>query len=70
MLGKRKTQYKKKTTIQLKEIHQKIQAKKGRLKRYRCRQNTKFQNNNKIFNQQVEGDGTRICQQPVAREVE
>ena len=50
-----------KLTVQLEEIHQKVLAKKGRLKRYRqrvkqYRQNRTFQNNERKFYQQLGGD--------------
>ena len=64
-----------KITIQLKEINHKVQAKEGRLKRYRQRvkhnrQNRTFQNKERKFYQQLGRDGTKIYQQPDARETQ
>ena len=62
-----------KLTVQLEEIHQKILAKEGRLKRYRqrvkqYRQNRTFQNNERKFYQQLGGDDNKTHQQPNAKE--
>ena len=65
--AKRKRQLKKKITIQLEDINQKVQVKEGRLKRYRqrvkqYRQNRTFQNNERKFYQQLGGDDTKTYQ--------
>ena len=72
--GKEKTTQEK-LTVQLEEIHQKVLAKEGRLKRYRqrvkqYRQNRTFQNNEKKFYQQLGGDNNKTHQQPNAKETE
>ena len=64
-----------KITVQLEEIHQKVRAKEGRLKRYRqrvkqYRQNRRFQNNERKFYQQLGGDNNKTHQQPNAKETE
>ena len=64
-----------KLTVQLEEIHQKVLAKEGRLKRYRqrveqYRQNRTFQNNERKFYQQLGGDDKQTHQQPNAKETE
>ena len=64
-----------KLTIQLEEINQKVLAKEGRLKRYRqrgkqYRQNRTFQNNERKFYQQLEGDYNKTYQQPDAKETQ
>ena len=64
-----------KLTVQLGEIHQKVLAKEGRLKRYRqrvkqYRQNRMFQNNERKFYQQLEGDNNKTHQQPNVKETE
>ena len=63
----------KKQMIKLEEIHQKVLAKEGRLKRYRDRiqkygQNRTFQTNEKKFYQQIGGECTKTYQQSHARE--
>ena len=60
-------------TIQLKEINQTALVKEGRLKRYRervkqYRQNRTFQSNERKFYLQVGRYGTKIYEQPNARE--
>ena len=57
-----------KITVQLKEINQKVLAKKGRLKQYR--QNRTFQKNERKLYQQLEGHDTKTYQQPDAKETE
>ena len=64
-----------KLTVQLEEIHQKVRAKEGRLKRYRqrvkqYRQNRTFQNNERKFYQQLGGDDNKTHQQPNPKETE
>ena len=64
-----------KLTVQLEEIHQKVLAKEGRLKRYRqrvkqYRQNRTFQNNERKVYQQLGGDNNKTHQQPNAKETE
>ena len=64
-----------KLTIQLEEINQKVLAKEGNLKRYRqrvkqYRQNRTFQNNERKFYQQLEGDDSKTYQQPDAKETQ
>ena len=64
-----------KFTIQLEEIYQKVLAKEGRFKRYRrrvkqYRQNRTFQNNERKFSQQFEGDDNKTYQQPGAKETQ
>ena len=64
-----------KLTIQLEEIYQKVLAKEGRLKRYRqrvkqYRQNRTFQNTERKFYQQLEGDDNKTYQQPDAKETQ
>ena len=64
-----------KITVQLEEINPKVLAKEGRLKRYRqrvkqYRQNRTFQNNERKFYQQLEGDNTKTYQQPDAKETQ
>ena len=64
-----------KHTAQLEEIHQKVLAKEGRLKRYRqrvkqYRQNRTFQNNERKFYQQLGESDTKTYQQPDAKETE
>ena len=65
----------KKQTIQLEEINQKVLAKKGRLKRYRWRvkqnrQKRIFQNNERKFYEQAGGDDTKSYQQLDVKETE
>ena len=64
-----------KITVQLEEIHKKVLAKEGRLKRYRqrvkqYRQNRTFQNNERKFYQQLGGGDTKTYQRPDAKETE
>ena len=64
-----------KITVQLKEINQKVLAKKERLKRYRqrikiYRQNRPFQNNERKYNQLLGGSDTKTYQQPDIKETE
>ena len=64
-----------KLTIQLEEINQKVLAKEGRLMRYRqrvkqYRQNRTFQNNERKFYQQLEGDGNKKYQKLDTRETQ
>ena len=68
-------QHKKRITIQLEEINQKLLAKEGRLKRYRkrvkqYRKSSTFQNNERKFSQQLGGDDTKAYQQPNTKETE
>ena len=75
MEGQKGRGNKRKITVQLEEINQKVPAKKGRLKRYRqrakqYRQNRTFQNNGRKFFQQLGGDDTKTYQQTDARETE
>ena len=58
--------------IQLEEITQKVQEKKGRLQRYQDRakqhrQNSTFQNNESKINQQVGEEWAKTYQQPDLR---
>ena len=64
-----------KLTVQLEELHQKVLAKEGTLKRYRqrvkqYRQNRTFQNNERKFYQELGGDDNKTHQQPNAKETE
>ena len=64
-----------KITVQLEEINQKVQAKEGRLKRYRqrvkqYRQIRTFQNNERKFYQQLGGSDTKTYQQSDIKETE
>ena len=59
--------------IRLEDINQKILAKEGKLKRYRnrvkqCNRNSFFQNNERKFYQQLEGEYTRWYQGPDVNE--
>ena len=66
---------KRKITVKLEEINQKVLAKEGGLKRYRQRvkqnrQNGTFQNYERKFYQQLGGDETKTYQQPNSKETE
>ena len=66
---------KRKITVQLEEINQKVLAKEWRLKRYRQRvkqykQNRKLQKNERKFYQKLGGHVTKTYQQPDAKETE
>ena len=59
-------------SIEHQEINQEVLPKEGSLKRYRdrikqYRRNRAFQNNERIFYQQVGGEWTKIYQQPNER---
>ena len=63
-IKRKKQQHKKKMTIQLEEINQKVLVKEGKLKRYResvkqYKQNKRFQNNERKFYQQVGEDDAK-----------
>ena len=65
----------KKITVQLEEINQKVMAKERRLKRYRqrvkqYRQKRTFQNNKRKFYRQLGGNDIKTYQQPDAKEIE
>ena len=73
--GTKRKSNRKRITMKLDEINQKVMAKEGRLKRClesvkQYRQNRKFQNNEIKLYQQVRGDDTKTNQQPNARETE
>ena len=66
---------KRKITVKLEEINQKVLAKEGRLNRYQqrvkqYRQNKTFQNNQRKFYQQLGRHDTKTYQQPDAGETE
>ena len=70
---KEKSNTRKKKTLQLEEINQKVLAKEGRLKRHQLRikqwrQNWTFQNNEKKFYHKIWGDEPKTYPQPETNE--
>ena len=73
--GRRNKQHRKKITVQLEELNQKVLAKEGSFKRYgqrgkQYRENRSFQTTKEKFYQQSGGSNAKTYQQPDAKETE